>query len=39
MEGFPFLFHHPFQPFGLYFEDADEELLSDFVDNVSDRAF
>jgi hypothetical protein len=34
MEVFPFMFYHPFEPVGPYFEDNYASFLSDFVENV-----
>jgi hypothetical protein len=39
MELFPFVFHHPLQLVDPCFEDSYEGLLSDFVENMVDRAF
>jgi hypothetical protein len=39
MEVFPFVFCHPLDPVDPCFEDSDEDFLSDFVENVGDRAF
>jgi hypothetical protein len=34
-----FVFHHPLEPVDPYFEDSHEGFLSDFVEDVGDRAF
>jgi hypothetical protein len=39
MEVFPFVPSHPLGPVDPCFEDISEGFLSDFVENVGDRAF
>jgi hypothetical protein len=38
MEVFPFVFCHPLEPVGPCFEDGYEGFLSNFVQNLGDRA-
>jgi hypothetical protein len=39
MEVFAFVFYHPLEPVDPCFEDSREGFLSNFVENVGDRAF